>query len=563
MIDAEEIIQLLADNQLPQPMFKKHWEEVYMSMILHTQGEYPERILHQRHNEPDDLLKKRVEMFVPITKSVFSRAANNLYKVLQSSNYVAKAGSQDVEMWLEEADLDGLNFWDFFLSRVLQTMLEDPNGYLAWIPEGEDWVLNQTVTVYPYPYLVHSSAIAYSDKETLVFLSDEVSQVMVNQKTEWTGKVYYVLTDSQFYRLQQYGEKNKNRFNQVTVYNHNQEALPALKLKGDWNTKGFYESFFSGGVGLADEALRQFSDWQTVMVNCAYPTKQIQAVECNAPGCDGGKIVQDDGGFRLCQSCDGTGVKILTGPNAVMLKPVPKGIGSEDAQMQGDVLSYISPNTDIIQYSENAWKGLIKDVEKALGLLYVDEAQSGVAKEVDREQLYSLLSKISPNIFDHLIYNSLWIAEQYIKPNAPIRPTVIAPVDFGTKFESELMDELKQTMAIGGVKELVVQTTKDLVARRYSGDQVENKKVNVLLEYSPLFAYTVTEMQQLLVSGVITIQQVQRKMYADSAIMRLIRQIGDTAFLELPYEQIKDRLDEIIAPMLTTSIPEGVTELPG
>ena len=190
-------------------------------------------------------------------------------------------------------------------------MIEDPNGYLVWLPYGEG-VTNPSVPVDVTPYIVSSEYIKYVDEDTLTWLDDEEkSYVTENGRSVRKGDIYYTLNEEGFYMHQQYGLKSEKRFELTQIYRHDIGRLPAIVLGGDLTDDDYFESYFSPFVPFANEAIRQYSDWQGVMTTSAFPYREEIAENCDAPGCRGGAIWNEDEQEHYpCKVCRGTAAGI-------------------------------------------------------------------------------------------------------------------------------------------------------------------------------------------------------------------------------------------------------------
>jgi len=91
-------------------------------------------------------------------------------------------------------------------------MIEDPNGWLAWIPTGEG-LTNPTVKVEVAPVLIGSDQIKYLDQDTITWLDAyEKSVVISGGNVVEEGLVYYTLTETSFYKHEQFGPKGDMTF---------------------------------------------------------------------------------------------------------------------------------------------------------------------------------------------------------------------------------------------------------------------------------------------------------------------------------------------------------------
>ena len=136
------------------------------------------------------------------------------------------------------------------------------------------------------------------------------------------------------------------------------------------------------------------------MTMSAFPYREEVAEDCDHPKCRDGLILDvETGNTASCSKCNGTGYIINRSPYGVFIRAKSNPALDGNTNLSDPVVRFISPPVDIIKYSGEAWQDLLKKAEESLHLLHVVEAQSGVAKAIDREEQYSFLIKISNNIF--------------------------------------------------------------------------------------------------------------------------------------------------------------------
>jgi hypothetical protein len=219
------------------------------------------------------------------------------------------------------------------------------------------------------------------------------------------------------------------------------------------------------------------------------------------------------------------------------------------------LVRFISPPVDIIQYSGDAWQTLLKKAEDALHLNVIDEAQSGVAKIIDREDSFAQLTKISNNIFDEIIYKSLVYIESYRNVTNPQAPNIIKPISFSMKTEWDLMQEIINLTDRNAPVSFLIETTKDLARKRFSGNKAVSRLVEVLVSYDPIYTISSKDKISMLQSGIIEKADVLKSLHAYKALSSIVAQNG-TLVLEKPLNDIFAMIDAYLAPMLRDEIDE-------
>lgn len=549
MMDINELNANIGKMKRPENYEK--WQKVMETMFVHTRGTNPGKILTERRpNEDPDVQKYRLAIYEPITKGSMNRAIDKLYRMFIGANFSIQV-SEELSLYLKEKKFENQFFYSYIQKYAVRRMIEDPNGYLVWLPEG-DGIFNPNQTVDVEAELVFSHQIKYVDSDTLTWLDmDEQSEVLENGKKVYKGEVYYTITKDAFYKHIQYGNKSDKKFQLQLVYQHNMGELPAIILGGDLTHEDYFDSYFSPFVPFANEAIRQYSDWQGVMTTSAFPYREEIAENCDAPGCRGGAVwSEEESEHYPCKVCKGTGRIITRSPYGVFMRERNSNALDSNALSDAPMIRFTSPAVDIIQYSGDAWQLLLKKAEDSLYLNYIEEQQSGVAKLVDREDGYMSLTKISNNVFDELIYKSLIYIEKYRNVNSPVAPIIIKPVSFSMRTEEALIQEINQLSDKNAPVAFLVETTKDLAKKRFSGNKSISRIVEILVSYDPIYHVSTKDKQMLLASGTIKKDDIVKSLFAYKTLMGLISQNGNE-YLEKGLVEIFADLDAALAPVIS------------
>jgi hypothetical protein len=546
MIEIENVPKILADGKF-RPKNYEHWNKVRETMFVHTRGKHPNHILTARRpNEDPDVQKYRLSIYEPITKGSMNRAIDKLFRIFQNANFSIKV-SDELDSYLTGQKFDNQFFYSYIQKFVVRRMIEDPNGWLVWIPSGEG-LTNPAVKVDAVPVLIMSDQIKILEQNNLTWIDlDEKSEIIVNGIRVKSGEVYYTLTDTGFYRHDQFGNAIDKKFNSTLIYTHDIGQIPGCILGGDLTDEHFFDSYFSAFVPFANEAIRQYSDWTAVMTTSAFPYREEIAETCDAKGCRDGVIWNEETDEHdNCSKCKGTGRVISRSPFGVFLREKSNPAFGVDGEAGGPMIRFVSPPVDIIQYSGQAWETLLKKAEESLHLNVIDESQSGVAKMIDREDSFSQLTKISNNIFDEIIFKSLIFIEKYRNVTNPMDPIIVKPISFSMKTESDLIDELNKLSDKNAPVAFLVESTKDLARKRFSGNKSVSRMVEILVSFDPIFHLNTKDKQMLLASGTIKKDDLLKSLFAYKTLISLTAENG-TEFLEKPMNEIFAELDSRLA----------------
>lgn len=543
----EEEFDIIKYNQeflnLDEPEHKQEWIDAMQKMFVHTRGSLPEKILSERRpNEDQTLYQYRLSIYEPITTGSINRAIDTLYRIFQSANFSIQI-NPNLDDYLSVKKFTGQYFYSYIQKFVVRRMIEDANGLLVWMPTGEG-LTNPSEKVQVKPVLVYSSDIVQMDDDHITFYQPNES-VLINQGgIDVKGKVYYTLTKTHIYRHTEKEKASKNAYELEEIYQHNFDMIPAITLGGNITEDDFFVSYFSPFLPFANESIRQYSDWQGVMTMSAFPYREEVAEDCDHPKCRDGLILDvESGNTATCSKCNGTGYIINRSPYGVFIRAKSNPALDGNTNLSDPVVRFISPPVDIIKYSGEAWQDLLKKAEESLHLLHVVEAQSGVAKAIDREEQYSFLIKISNNIFDEIIYKSLIFIEKYRNLSDPFEPNIQKPIDFTIKTEGDLINEINEMKSKNVPVAFLLETTKDLARKRFSGSVTQPRIIEILVSYDPIFHLTVQEKTLLLASGTIQNEDILKSLFAYKVLMEIIAVEG-THFLENELQFIYDRIDK-------------------
>lgn len=557
-------------NPEERPDAYLRWAEQFYRMIVHTQGHNPGKLLYlQRPNEADDIYRYRLNNFEAITQGAISRAKSEVFSPIQSSKYSIDT-DDDTEEYIEQPRFGetkaygtGMNYTQYIFSVASQRIIDDPNGYLTWMPAGEG-VYDPTVKLEPYSYLIYSVCITHLSDERITFYRPEERFWLSNGKT---GRVFYTITKEAYYRHSEYVLRDdETSFDTELLYTHNLGFIPIVLNGGfrrsaigqyDYKTKkavfgestylgwspyalastgsalnnllmpqfvDYYESFFTGFVPYANEALKTFDDWKGARVMTSNPIRVEKQMPCTAEGCQNGMVWGRDENNNdtrhACRSCNGTGV-LVRSPFGVYQVKVPDSTTLENQTLVDDPVSYVAPPVDGLTYMQTAWETLIHKAELELYQLFTDSAQSGEAKKVDREGKYAMIMAMSSHMFDHVIYNHLNILVRLRNLVNPEPVRIVKPQSFAIRDEAMIIEELKELNDAKAPIPVIVKAQKDLMKKRYSGKADASEMIELMVQFDPLYGQSMADIESMHRMGAIDLRAVQKHAYAYHVIERL------------------------------------------
>ena len=530
MIDIDlynrEFYKLPPEKSMP---YWEQWVEIFNEMKVHTRGETPEKLLNtQRPNEDPAVFAYRKDIFQPITKGAINRSINRLFRIFLNSNFSFEA-SEELREYLKEKVFENRAFFEYFHGIVVKRMIEDPNGYLAWLPSGEG-LEEETAKVDVQPEIIDSSKIWYVDPEILTWRYD-MSKKPVD---------FWSLTKEGYY----HHYLNGDNYLVEEIYKHDLEVVPALVLGGIIESEGVLESYFNNFLPFGNATIIQFSDWQGTNTTSAHPYRTERYTECDYPGCGGRGWISDpnckgdDCKDIKCPICSGTGHKPHTSPYGVFIQ---KELGPGEEADTRPMISFTSPAVGILEYMGNSWQKTLELAREALFDKTIDEAQSGKAKLIDKEDEHAFYASISDNVYDHLLINSLKIINGYRDINSKDEVSITKPTSFVIKTETDLVNELGVLLEKNAPLPFILETVKDLAKKRFSTNKNASKVIDFLMVYDSLFALSAEEKNMLIATNVINDKTRGININSYQVLKRLL--LKDPELLNKGYEVIEKVMD--------------------
>ena len=548
-------------NELGEPIAKPLWVSDFKAISTHIRGNRDNDIIGvKRPNEPEEVMKYRYENYRAVTKGPFNTALNNLVRIMNHTD-VMVTYPEGIRDYLSSTAFERKDFVNFYRSSVLRKMIEMANGVIIeWPVNVGDPEVPETLTQdLKFDILiVEPERIIHWNDDVFCFLSKEKSEVKYNKKIQRIGNVYYIILKDGLYKKIQTGNKTDNTYDIIPYYTNPTNEIYPVALGGDITSEEvrdpytagrdkisveYYTSFFSSAIPFADECISQFSDHQGTLVSCSFPLREVTAEPCEADGCHLG-YVSGKNGREACNSCGGTGrVAITPSPYGVLVRPPKKKLDDTPTDDRKTV-DFIHPDVSILEFGGKSWRELFKDTEHALNLLFVDSAQSGVAKEIDREDKIATLDKIGRHLYD-LMEHSIQIMHKFVYPTEEYPNVQIQlPSTFIEKSLQQKHDEVKTLIDMGAPDVLLAQAMRTLHSSRVNNDLLEMKIYDAASVIDPWFLKSFDTKAKMQAMGVIDEIDFAISELTPSLIREASKTIED--FVSLDYNQLKAQMTPIL-----------------
>jgi hypothetical protein len=469
---------------------------------IHATGDFPEKLIGERRPAESDQIKEyRRKIFVPKTKPIFTKVYNSLQKIPRSPDFsimfdeetpskVAKG--ETLKDYIEEQIPLWGSLASWYWSIAFRHYLIDANSVVFTFPYNLESGDNEYYK--PVPYVFTSDRIIdYKESSYYVLQSSDAVRYETGGATYEDGIRFWVVQPDVVQSFEYMPRKAEFR---ETINKPNPLGyMPVRTMRGVCIEQGegyaLFESRISGIVPMLDEVLREYSDLQAEIVQHIHSTMwTIQPQSCK--DCKGvGMIPKENSAPVRCTSCSGTGNAPMN-PFEHLSVPLPK---AGDPQTPTPPMGYVEKNTEIARLQEERIRQHIFDALASINMEYLADvpvAQSGVAKQVDREELYSFVHSVavdSIRIISEVIYDiNGWRYKESIqdlKTLESMLPAITIPERFDLLSAGVLIEELKGMTEAKVDPSIINATQIDLTEKRFVNDPYVRDLVKLKLKLDP------------------------------------------------------------------------------
>lgn len=462
------------DGYLKERTYHHFYErtiEIAKAMSVHADGTFPDNLIKERRpHEPKDVMDYREKIFIAKTKPTFTKVFSSLQKIRRSSDWDIRFEGEFPKVNEEETleKYTGENYpyftsltnWVF--SLLLRKYLIDPNAVVLVYPIDRDIPENEILK--PIATIFDSVNVIDYVEEDYCVLYNPVGAVFLDSKgKEVIGKSYYVVTTQQILKYDQVDRKGT--FQLVDQFDHELGILPAFKLKGTLidqvENMYLYESRIGGVIPELDEAIREYSDLQAAKVMHIYP-KEWEFVQTECSKCKGsGRMLNPDwySGCAAtvlreleCSTCLGGGYAINKGPySKTMVYPVKNAAIEGIAQIPNPPGGIFERDVEIVKVMEDSVNAHIYAALSSINFEFLAKtplSESGIAKEVDKDELNNTVHSIAEDIvsaMDNIYKITAYLRYKELYPVEKLNemlPTVSVPEKFDILSTTHIQEQL-------------------------------------------------------------------------------------------------------------------------
>jgi hypothetical protein len=478
----------------------------------HSEGCYPQELIEcRRPNEPLEVKEYREKIWKPITKPTFGKIVSSLAKIRRSQDWSIKyplgrdrfskiSEEESLEEYCEKEFPDFVSVTNWVFSVLLKKYLTDPNGVILIQPKTADVEENEYVK--PFPIVFDCCDVIEYVAGEYALLNNPIGCYYMHKGKQLSGKSYFIVDIEKIETWDQVDHKGTMRL--TNTYNHGLNMLPVFKLGGiiceSEGSNYLYESRISGILPELDEALREYSDLQAAKVLHVYPESwEYTSSECTTckgtglrpntawhSGCDPSIPAQVD-----CNSCTGHGY-IATGPYSKMLVK-PAGMGQQP--VPNPPKGYVNKDVEIVKLMQASVREHIYEGLSAINFQFLDQSplnQSGVAKEVDKDELNNTVHAIAEDIvgiMDNIYKIVAYYRYKTLYPFDEIDnmlPTITVPERFDLLSSTHLEQALDTSKKAGLNPVLLNAQEVEFANKRFNNDSSVRDRLQLILSLDPL-----------------------------------------------------------------------------
>ncbi len=509
-------------------------------------------ILFNRYpNEKEITRQWRFSQYKPFQKAFFGKAISmTTGAIFQDSGYsITLEDKEDNDyIWgnnfsvTHSVGTSKTNLVNYFAAHF-KSIAEDPNGYFLVLPrESREGTTTQRIE--PDVWFICSKHIHWITDDEIVFER---------------GEYRWAVNKFGYFRWRKEGAEwvlvEKDGY-----YGHFLGYIPIFVAGGVWNSQGFYDSWLVDGKAIADDYVIIKSDEAMCAKQASHPWIIEASEDC--PDC------QHTGKMQFCLKCNKTGegcscddsVRQLTlqncnrcsGTGIISHNPGDRLIAPKD-DMEHALIQVVNVPVDANEMHAKRAEQAELNLQKALHLNYIDQAQSKIAKDKDMETRYQYILTVSNDYFDRLIpsvINSITAIRNIKVSNGLIVPTpvdmvIVKPTQFQIKTSFDLLEELKEADSSGIPPYQKGALLVDYVDKQFGGNDYLKKKTIIINQMDVISNTSEADISIKLLNNGIEHRKYQLHNVLPSILDQINREKTTEWFLNASYDQIKVEVDRI------------------
>lgn len=545
--------------------------EKYNEIKTHANGDVPVEIIENvRPNESKEVLDYRISIYEAITKAPISKVLNSLNKIRKSNDWSVKyKGENDkikegekLQEYCEKNYPDYTSITNFVFSELLKQYLIDANAVVLVYYNKTS---NSADFNKPIAKIFNSDKVLEYNTNFVFLLSDEKAKV-ATKSGSIDGEIYYYADSDCIIKLSQANE-NKTEFTQEIIL-HNLGKIPAFKTKGVFDRRigeqVVFESRIASMIPRLNEAAREYSDNQAEKIQHIHSEKWVLIYgECKT--CKGLGVMENK---ETCSSCGGKGTGGYTPFTTHEINA--KNIIGQNSAIPTPPMGYVQKDVEIVKIQEESIGNHLYQALAAINMEFLATtplSQSGIAKEVDRDELNNFVSGIAEDLvylMDNIYFFINEFRNQLLIPNKEERlsllPTINVPQKYDLLTPNYLLDEIKKAKESGVSTAILEELESEYVSKKFNNSNELVEVHRLISTLNPLKGLTADDKLVSINRGLISETDLIISNYIVQFVQRAVLEYsekGNNFFAEKRQKQIA-QLEEYAKEKKTKSASDKI-----
>lgn len=528
---------------------------------------FDELIAKRRPNESPDILSYRKDIFLNKTTQPCFKVINSLKKIVKSQDWKIDYDKSEVPNVVKDESLMQYCEKDYPVFKSLENWLytygikyiiTDPNS-LIYV-EPYDWDIPDNEKWKPVAKFVDSEHVYdYKEGEYAVFQTDRTTEFVVDGQ-KYVRPIKAIMTKEAIYDLIPYDLKENHKIE--VRWQHDMNKLFCFKSGGIYKhySQGhpIYLSFINPMISGLDAVAREISDLDAEVVQHIFSTMwYIAGQDCKA--CNGtGKIIKNGAGFMneagqqmACPKCEGNG-RLLKSPYKDMV--INPKLGDN---IQTPPAGYINKPTEIVELQDRRIAKHIFDALSSLNMEFLAQTplnESGVAKEVDRDELnnyvygvaYHLVENVLKPVYELIADMRYGELVKEVALRYSMLPQIAVPEKYDLLSTNTLFENYKKSKESNLDMNIVNEIENDIINKLFCGEQETRAKLMLIKQLDPLRGLSMEDRISMKQLGAITKEDLVTSNYITQFVTTLLRE--DEGFAEKDFKEqeaaVKKMADE-------------------
>lgn len=465
-----------------------------------------ERLLQNMDPEGIDWIE---DNYQAITHGVWNDFENTSARAIHNVRYEKKDVPDRVWEYLTMNLPKYQNINAYFKKIAPSLILLDGMGVFTVRPEnlelepveGEEGVARIVGDIKPIPEFFECwRVLHYEEDKSCVIIRPEKSKVIYNKKETHMGFIFEFYTAERIERWVQTGKYVDWEFVIEWEYPHTLEKMPAIRTGGKpkiVENHLIYTSHFYAAVPNLNLAMHDNVFLTSVKRKCAFPTPVMISDECQFTSqkkgpCKGGWLeYRNDNGELVnekCEACGGTGKSQTLNPFSTMFAP-PKMRNSDHRFSAQDILSYVSPNPDVMKFlreEENENLSKAREEIKIMRSQGQDGHVTATERGIDHKATQQYIRQFTDVLVDdwncviQFIVGMGFTSEKY--------PTVLKPNVTDLKTEKDYMDEIGAAQEAQVPPIVLSKIIAEYLKSFYDGSYAGERMIETVMSADLIFA---------------------------------------------------------------------------